>query len=50
MEKSATIFRKIKSSKSSSPRKSIIDNLISYSKSLDVIHEHQVKTLLYSNN
>lgn len=50
MEKSATIFRKNKSVKSSLPRRSIIDNLINYSKSLEVMQRHTDKTFLFSNN
>lgn len=50
MEKSTTIFKKIKNVKNYSPRKSIIDNLISYSESLEIIQVPVEKVFLYSNN
>lgn len=50
MEKNNTLLKKIKISKGEFPRKFVIDNLLNYSKSLDVIKTSFGSNFVFSQN
>ena len=50
MEKNATIFKKIKTAKPELPRKSVIDNLVNYSRSLQIIRNPFGNSFIFQNN
>jgi len=50
MDKKCTLYKRIKTVKVEYPKKSLIDNLLSYSKSIEIIENSFGNPFIVSNN